>query len=201
MPMVLPTGSTLGKKRSLRSEPMKTTVQMPLVFDVGEEAAQVDLRVAHHRRIRGHALQSRRRPPGRRIGDLPAAVRRDADFAHQRRAALHEVVFVARQLGILALQLRETSWDRKRAKTTRSTRKPSLPMVEALLATYTSMPWIIAITAISVAVERMMPSSVRKLRSLLARSDSKATEAASKNEAWDAAFTLEPPFSKPPRIN
>ena len=30
-----------------------------------------------------------------------------------------------------------------------------------------------------------MPSSVRKLRSLLERSESKATEAASKKDAWD----------------
>ena len=41
------------------------------------------------------------------------------------------------------------------------------------------------ITAISVVVERMIPSSVKKLRSLLARKESKATDAASKNEAWE----------------
>ena len=53
------------------------------------------------------------------------------------------------------------------------------------VATKTSIPWITDITAISVVVDRMMPSSVRKLRSLLARSESKATVAASKKEAWD----------------
>ena len=40
-------------------------------------------------------------------------------------------------------------------------------------------------TAIKVVVERIIPSSVRKLRSLLARSESRATPAASKKEAWD----------------
>ena len=53
--------------------------------------------------------------------------------------------------------------------TKRSTRNPSLPMVEAVSAMYTSMPWITDMTAISVVVERIMPSSVRKLRSLLDR--------------------------------
>ena len=38
------------------------------------------------------------------------------------------------------------------------------------------MPWIIDITAISVVVARMMPSRVRKLRSLLERSESAATD-------------------------
>ena len=47
------------------------------------------------------------------------------------------------------------------------------------------MPWITAITAINVVVERMMPSNVRKLRILLERRESKATEAASKKDAWD----------------
>ena len=47
------------------------------------------------------------------------------------------------------------------------------------------MPWITDITAIRVVVERMMPSRVRKLRSLLERSESKATEAASKKDAWE----------------
>jgi hypothetical protein len=36
-----------------------------------------------------------------------------------------------------------------------------------------------------VVVEMMIPNSVRKLRSLLERSESNATEAASKNDAWD----------------
>ena len=50
---------------------------------------------------------------------------------------------------------------------------------------YTSMPWITDITAISVVVERIIPSSVRKLRSLLERSESNATDAASKKDAWE----------------
>ena len=76
-------------------------------------------------------------------------------------------------------------------KTKRSTRNPSLPMEEAVSAMYTSMPWITAITAISVVVERIIPSSVRKLRSLLERSESKATEAASKKDAWDGFHVSE----------
>jgi hypothetical protein len=58
-------------------------------------------------------------------------------------------------------------------------------MEEAVLAIYTSMPWMTDITAISVVVEMIMPNRVRKLRSLLERSESKATEAASKNDACD----------------
>ena len=66
----------------------------------------------------------------------------------------------------------------------RTTRNPSVPMVEALVATTTSIPWITDITEIRVVVERIMPNSVRKLRSLLPRSESSATLAASKKEAW-----------------
>ncbi len=54
-------------------------------------------------------------------------------------------------------------------KAIRTMRKPSEPMLDMVLAMYTSMPWIIDITAISVVVARMIPSSVRKLRSLLPR--------------------------------
>ena len=73
-------------------------------------------------------------------------------------------------------------------KATRSTRNPSLPMVEAVVAMKTSIPWITAMTAISVVVDRMIPSSVRKLRSLLDRSESSATEAASRKEARDCTI-------------
>src|ERR1700686_2183579 len=45
------------------------------------------------------------------------------------------------------------------------------------------MPWIMDMTAIKVVVARMMPSSVRKLRSLLERSESAATAAASRKDA------------------
>src|ERR1700678_692588 len=45
------------------------------------------------------------------------------------------------------------------------------------------MPEITDITAISVVVARMMPSSVRKLRSLLPRSDWMAPVTASQNDA------------------
>jgi len=41
------------------------------------------------------------------------------------------------------------------------------------------------ITEINVVVERMIPNSVRKLRSLLPRKESSATRAASQNEAFD----------------
>ena len=58
-------------------------------------------------------------------------------------------------------------------------------MVEALVATTASIPWITAMTEISVVVDRIIPSSVRKLRSLLPRSESSATLAASKKEAWE----------------
>ena len=40
-------------------------------------------------------------------------------------------------------------------------------------------------SAISVVVDRMIPSSVKKLRSLLFRNESRATAAASKKEALD----------------
>jgi len=58
-------------------------------------------------------------------------------------------------------------------------------MVDALVAIKMSMLWITAITAISVVVDRMIPSRVRKLRSLLPRKESRATAAASRKEAWD----------------
>src|SRR6266581_9220076 len=47
------------------------------------------------------------------------------------------------------------------------------------------MPWITAFTPIRVVVDRMIPSSVRKLRSLLERKESRATDAASRNDARD----------------
>src|SRR5438874_8201009 len=58
-------------------------------------------------------------------------------------------------------------------------------MVDAFCAMYTSMPEITLITAISVVVARMMPRSVRKLRSLLPRSECKAPFTASQNDAFD----------------
>src|SRR5438874_13470569 len=58
-------------------------------------------------------------------------------------------------------------------------------MVDAFCAMYTSMPEITLITAISVVVARMMPSSVRKLRSLLPRSECRAPFTASQNDAFD----------------
>ena len=45
------------------------------------------------------------------------------------------------------------------------------------------MPWISAVTAINVVVARMMPSKVRKLRSLLVRSESMAMRVASQKAA------------------
>ena len=45
------------------------------------------------------------------------------------------------------------------------------------------MPWISAVTAISVVVARMMPSSVRKLRSLFLCNELKAMRVASQKEA------------------
>src|ERR1035437_6416380 len=65
----------------------------------------------------------------------------------------------------------------------RTTRKPSEPMLETFSAIYRFMPWISAVTAISVVVARMMPSSVRKLRSLFLRSESSAIRVASQNDA------------------
>src|ERR1700688_744604 len=51
------------------------------------------------------------------------------------------------------------------------------------------MPWIMDMTAIKVVVARMMPSSVRKLRSLLERRESAATAAASRKDAvWAIAL-------------
>ena len=45
------------------------------------------------------------------------------------------------------------------------------------------MPWMRAVTAIRVVVARMIPSSVRKLRSLFLRSESRAIRVASQKEA------------------
>ena len=55
--------------------------------------------------------------------------------------------------------------------------------------TVTDVSTFTDITEIRVVVDRIMPSSVRKLRSLLPRSESIATLAASKNEACDFNFT------------
>ena len=65
----------------------------------------------------------------------------------------------------------------------RTTRKPSEPMLETFSAMYRFIPWIRAVTAISVVVARMIPSSVRKLRSLFLRSESTAIRVASQNDA------------------
>ena len=48
---------------------------------------------------------------------------------------------------------------------------------------YTSIPLITLITAISVVVARMMPSRVRKLLSLLERSEAAAPAIASQKDA------------------
>src|SRR5271157_4820876 len=45
------------------------------------------------------------------------------------------------------------------------------------------MPWMRAVTAIRVVVARMIPSNVRKLRSLFLRSESRAIRVASQKEA------------------
>ena len=65
----------------------------------------------------------------------------------------------------------------------RRTLKPSAPMLDTFCATYTFMPSITDMTAISVVVARIIPSSVRKLRSLLPRRDSAAPLTASPKEA------------------
>ena len=70
----------------------------------------------------------------------------------------------------------------------RTIRKPSAPMLETLSAMYRFMPWINAVTAISVVVARMIPSKVRKLRSLLVRRESTAMRVASQNEALRRSF-------------
>src|SRR6266849_5712353 len=66
------------------------------------------------------------------------------------------------------------------------------------------MPWITDMTAINVVVARMMPNSVRKLRSLLERNESAATSVASRNDAvWaiglrdDAGGHFVPNFAEP----
>src|SRR5436309_86488 len=53
------------------------------------------------------------------------------------------------------------------------------------------MPEITLITAISVVVARMMPSRVRKLRSLLPRSEWRAPFTASQNDACEFMCTLD----------
>src|SRR5579864_3619896 len=70
-------------------------------------------------------------------------------------------------------------------------RKPSAPMLVMLLAMYTSMPWMTDMTAMSVVVARIMPNRVRKLRSLLERKESAATDVASRNDAvWAIVGSL-----------
>ena len=56
-------------------------------------------------------------------------------------------------------------------------------MLETFSAMYRFIPWISAVTAIRVVVARMMPSRVRKLRSLFLRSESSAMRAASQKKA------------------
>src|ERR1017187_9205132 len=56
------------------------------------------------------------------------------------------------------------------------------------------MPEITDITRIRVVVARMMPSRVRKLRSLLPRSDWTAATTASQNDARALIFNPESPF-------
>ena len=58
-------------------------------------------------------------------------------------------------------------------------------MSETFCAMTTSMPEITDITAIKVAVARMMPNKVRKLRSLLPRRDCSAPTTASQNDACE----------------
>src|SRR5260370_16255633 len=72
----------------------------------------------------------------------------------------------------------------------RTTRKPSEPMLETFSAIYRFIPWIKAVTAISVVVARIMPSSVRKLRSLFLRSESTAILVASQNDAERRNFRV-----------
>src|ERR1019366_9978211 len=64
-------------------------------------------------------------------------------------------------------------------------------MLETFWAMYTSMPLITDMTAIRVVVARMMPSSVRKLRSLLPRRDWTAPITASQNEACVFIYSLD----------
>src|SRR4051794_38866056 len=70
----------------------------------------------------------------------------------------------------------------------RTTRKPSAPILDTLSAMYRFMPWMREVTAIRVVVARMIPSSVRKLRSLFLRSESSAMRVASQNEALKRNF-------------
>ena len=58
-------------------------------------------------------------------------------------------------------------------------------MSETFWAITTSMPEITDITAINVAVASIIPNNVRKLRSLLPRSDWTAPTTASQKEACD----------------
>ena len=56
-------------------------------------------------------------------------------------------------------------------------------MFDTLSEMYTFIPWMSAVTAISVVVARMMPSSVRKLRSLFLCNELKAMRVASQKDA------------------
>src|SRR5580658_8198466 len=72
----------------------------------------------------------------------------------------------------------------------RTIRNPSAPMFDTLSEMYTFIPWMSAVTAISVVVARMMPSSVRKLRSLFLCSELKAIRVDSQKEALGRNFRV-----------
>jgi hypothetical protein len=63
-------------------------------------------------------------------------------------------------------------------------------MFDSLSEMYRFMPWMNDVTAISVVVARMIPSKVRKLRSLFLLRESMAIRAASQKEALGRKLRL-----------
>ena len=105
--MIFPIGSTLGKKRSLRSAPRKHHGHVALIFDIGEEAALVHLGVAHCGGIGRDPLEAHGPHHVGAVGDGSRTRTGDPDLAHQPGAALDERVLLPGQLRISLLRLKK----------------------------------------------------------------------------------------------
>ncbi len=81
--------------------------EVALLVDVAKEAAEVDLRVAHHGGVGGHALDGDSGDGVRDVGDGAQARAGDAGFANEVHAAADELIFFLRELGIFLLGFKE----------------------------------------------------------------------------------------------
>ena len=109
-------------------------------------------------------------------------------FADQRGVDLDEAYSSRESSGLRCSAFRNFLGSRRPTKAMRSTRNPSLPMVDAVLAMYTSMPWITDITAISVVVERIMPEQRQKAAQLARPQRIERDRSGFKEDAWSTDF-------------